>query len=89
MKIGEVVYSIAGRDNGRYYIITQIENEDRVKVADGEIKSIKNAKKKNVRHIKSCGYVLEKIAQKLINNEQVFDSEIKSALRSYKEGENN
>lgn len=89
MKIGEVVYSIAGRDSGRYYIITEIENEDRVKVADGEIKSIKNAKKKNVRHIKSCGYVLEKIAQKLINNEQVFDSEIKSALRSYKEGENN
>lgn len=89
MKIGEVVYSIAGRDSGRYYIITEIENEDRVKVADGEIKSIKNAKKKNIRHIKLSGDVLEKIAQKLINNEQVFDSEIKSALRSYKEGENN
>ncbi len=89
MKIGEVVYSIAGRDSGRYYIITEIENEDRVKVADGEIKSIKNAKRKNIRHIKSSGDVLEKIAQKLINNEQVFDSEIKSALRSYKEGENN
>ena len=89
MKIGEVVYSIAGRDTGRYYIITEIENEDRVKVADGEIKSIKNAKRKNIRHIKSSGDVLEKIAQKLINNEQVFDSEIKSALRSYKEGENN
>ena len=89
MKIGEVVYSIAGRDSGRYYIITEIENEDRVRVADGEIKSIKNAKRKNIRHIKSSGDVLEKIAQKLINNEQVFDSEIKSALRSYKEGENN
>ena len=89
MKIGEVVYSIAGRDSGRYYIITEIENEDRVKVADGEIKSIKNAKRKNIRHIKSSGDVLEKIAQKLINNEQVFDSEIKSALRSYTEGENN
>ena len=43
MRIGEVVCSIAGRDNGRYYIITEIESKDRVKVADGEIKSIKNA----------------------------------------------
>ena len=89
MRIGEVVCSIAGRDNGRFYIITEIESKDRVKVADGEIKSIKNAKVKNIKHIKETGDVLEKIAQKLENGDQVFNSEIKSALRSYKEGENN
>lgn len=89
MRLGEIVFSIAGRDKDRYYVVVAIENESRVKVADGEFKSIKNAKLKNVKHIKSSEVVLEKIEQKLMDGDQVFDTEIRSALRSYNEGVKN
>ena len=89
MRLGEIVFSIAGRDKDRYYVVVSIENESRVKVADGEFKSIKNAKLKNVKHIKSSEVVLEKIEQKLMDGDQVFDTEIRSALRSYNEGVKN
>ena len=89
MKIGEIVSSTAGRDNGRFYVVIAIDGEDRVKVSDGEKRSMKNAKLKNTKHLNATGHILDKIAQKLIAGEQVFDTELRSALRSYNEGAKN
>lgn len=89
MKLGEIVFSVAGRDKDRYYVVVAEEEDKKVRVADGEFKSIKNAKLKNIKHVKSSGVILEKIAQKLIDGDQVFDTEIRSALRSYNEGVKN
>ncbi len=85
MELGEIVYSIAGRDQDRFYAVVEIDGDDRVKIADGELRRIKRAKLKNVKHLKSTGDVLEKIALKLRSGAQVFDAELKSALRFYTE----
>ena len=89
MRLGEIVSSEAGRDKDRFYVVVAVEEGNRVRVADGEFKSIKDAKLKNIKHVKSSGVILEKIAQKLIEGDQVFDTEIRSALRSYNEGVKN
>lgn len=83
MELGEIVYSKAGRDRGRYFAVVEIVGEGFVKVADGDIRRIKNAKLKNVRHLRSTGDRLEKIADKLARGAQVFDRELYSALRMY------
>lgn len=88
MEIGSIVYSKAGRDQGAYYAVVEIVDENTVRIADGNLRHIKNAKLKNVKHLQSTGDVLEKIAEKIKNDAQVFDQELFSALRFYNDNNN-
>lgn len=83
MKLGQIVISAAGRDEGKCFAIVELVNEDYVRIADGDYRTIKNAKLKKTKHLKSNGEMLDKIAEKLENGAIVFDSELKSALRAY------
>ncbi len=83
MELGNIVYSKAGRDQGGYYAVVEVVDENTVKIADGDTRHIRNAKTKNVKHLQSTGDTLEKIADKLQNGMQVFDAELYSALRFY------
>ena len=83
MKPGDVVYSKSGRDGGRYFAVVAVEDERFVRIADGHIRRLKNAKRKNVIHLKETGDRLERIAEKLETGVQVFDSELYSALKLY------
>lgn len=85
MELGQVVFSKAGRDSGRYYAVIEIVDENTVKIADGNLRHIKSAKVKNVKHLQSNGEILEKIAEKLKIGNQVFDAELFSALRIFNE----
>ncbi|MCM1306688.1 MAG: KOW domain-containing RNA-binding protein [Bacteroides sp.] len=85
MELGQIVYSKAGRDSGKYFCVVEILGEDRVKIADGNLRRIKKAKTKNVKHLSSDGDLLAKVADKLKNGQQVFDAELFSALRFYNE----
>ena len=85
MEIGQVVYSKAGRDAGRYYAVVELVDETRVRIADGDLRRIKRAKLKNVKHLSTDGDILERIAEKLKSGAQVFDAELRSALRFYNE----
>lgn len=83
MELGTIVYSIAGRDSGRFYTVVEIVDDTFVKIADGDLRRIDNPKLKKIKHLKSQGEFLPKIAEKLIANKKIFDAELKSALRSY------
>lgn len=85
MELGQIVYSKAGRDSGKYYCVVEIVSDDRVKIADGDLRRIKHSKTKNIKHLQSDGDVLAKIADKIKNGQQVFDAELFSALRFYNE----
>lgn len=83
MELGQVVYSKAGRDAERYYAVVELVDETRVKIADGDLRRIKKAKLKNIKHLGTDGEILEKISAKLKEGTQVFDAELFSALRQY------
>jgi large subunit ribosomal protein L14e len=83
MELGQIVYSKAGRDSGRYFAVVEIVDDDYVKIADGKLRKLKNAKLKKVKHLKTNGDRLEKIAHKLNSGTQVFDAELRSALRAF------
>ncbi len=78
-----MVYSKAGRDAGRYYAVVELVDDTRVRIADGDLRRIKRAKLKNIKHLGTDGEVLEKISAKLKDGAQVFDAELYSALRLY------
>ena len=46
MELGQVVYSIRGRDSGRFYVVVEKVDSDFVKIADGKLRRIKSPKLK-------------------------------------------
>ena len=60
MRPGDVVYSKSGRDSGRYFAVVATEGEKFVRIADGDVRRIRNATLKNVRHLKATGDRLER-----------------------------
>jgi ribosomal protein L14E/L6E/L27E len=83
IQIGDVVLSLKGRDSGRCYVVAEIVSSEYVKIADGEKHVLEKTKLKKIKHLRKNGDRLDSIGEKLIEQKQVFDSEIRSALRSY------
>jgi large subunit ribosomal protein L14e len=81
--LGSVVLSTAGRDKGRFFIVVEIVDGNYVRIADGEYRPQENAKLKKIKHLKANGDTVSKLAEKFGEGKQVFDAEIRSALRAY------
>lgn len=81
--IGEIVYSRAGRDGGRYYLVSEIVDDKFVKIVDGDVRRLDKAKLKKIKHLKATGEVIENIAEKFVKGTKVYDAEIFSALRRF------
>ena len=78
-----VVFSLKGRDTGVCYAVVGYKDATTVWVSDGFKHKLAQPKLKNIRHLKFEGAVLTSIAQKIEENKKVFDSELRSALRTY------
>lgn len=83
IKVGSVVFSKAGRDQGKFYIVMEIVDDNYVKIADGDLRRVDAPKLKKIKHLVNQGDVIEKLAEKFDESKKVFDAEVKSALRSY------
>ncbi len=83
ISIGEIVFSRAGRDEGRYYLVSEIVDDNYVKIVDGDVRRLAKAKLKKIKHLKPTGEVIENIAAKFVNGTRVYDAEIFSALRRF------
>jgi large subunit ribosomal protein L14e len=66
VKVGQLVKSRSGRDKDRYFLVYQVmEEKSYVCLVDGEKRSIKNPKLKNMRHIQVTNKVAEEFAEKI------------------------
>ena len=83
IKVGLFVKSKQGRDKNNVYIVKSIENK-KVCLVDGNFKTIKKPKVKNIKHIESLNEVCEKLAKKFNENTNVYDAEVYSAIRKFK-----
>ncbi|MCQ1530919.1 hypothetical protein SDC9_175616 [bioreactor metagenome] len=89
MQPGQIVYSTAGRDEGRKFIVLSIIDDNYVYISDGDLRKVDKPKKKKFKHLKSTGIIADLIKEKLLSNIKVEDCEIKKylALLSKKEQE--
>ena len=53
IKLGSVVFSTAGRDSGRFYVVVEIVDDKFVKIADGDLRRIATPKIKKIKHVKT------------------------------------
>lgn len=78
MEIGQIVYSIRGRDKGRYALIVDIEGKF-VYICDGVLRRLDKPKKKNTSHVKVIKENDLKLKQKIIDRE-LSNKEIQNIL---------
>ena len=78
--VGRVCLSKSGRDKDRYFMITQVIDENYVMIADGVMRKLNKTKKKKIKHLSMKPIVLDVIAGKLETGSKVFDAELKNAI---------
>ncbi|NLB90893.1 MAG: RNA-binding protein [Clostridiales bacterium] len=79
-QVGRIVKSIQGRDQGRYFVVTKIDEKGNVYITDGKTHTVDVSKKKNVKHVKATPVLLEQIQKQLAQGEKLENHQIRQAL---------
>ncbi|HHV95100.1 MAG TPA: RNA-binding protein [Clostridiaceae bacterium] len=80
---GELVISKAGRDAGRVFVVVKNVDENYVLISDGDLRKIEKPKKKKIKHIESCGIIIDSIKERLENNIRVTNADIRKQIKAY------
>lgn len=80
--IGRVVYSKAGRDKDKNYVVVGILNEDFVYIADGNLRKIEKPKKKKLKHLIFTEKIAEDIRNMILTGQKINDSAIRKFLEA-------
>ncbi|MCL1925274.1 MAG: KOW domain-containing RNA-binding protein [Defluviitaleaceae bacterium] len=81
IQIGQIVFSKQGRDKGKAFIVTSIE-ENFVFLVDGKLRKIINPKKKKLMHIQRTNYIDSGMKEKILA-ENYLDSDFKTAIKNF------
>lgn len=79
LRVGQIVKSIAGHDQGRFYVIIAVE-KNRVAIADGKLRKLEKPKAKNTLHVSPTASELDLAAV-------TTDKKLREALRAFTVGE--
>ena len=80
---GQIVSSIAGRDNGRHYIVVKVDSPDEVWVADGKYRTLERPKRKKAKHLQKQNVIIHDLNEKLTQGEKVYDSALREVLKRF------
>ena len=78
--LGQVVFSKAGRDAGKRFVIVGIVDSMYVVISDGNLRSIEKPKKKKKKHLELSETVIESIGNRLLTGQKVSNADIRKAL---------
>ena len=77
---GRVVLSTQGRDEGRYFIVLEVIDENFVRMADGLTRKLDHPKKKKVKHLRPKPIVVN-VDGSTLPNKRLQDSDLRRYLR--------
>ncbi len=87
MQPGQIVKSLAGRDQGKIYLIIGFHTDGRALLAEGRMWTINKPKKKNVKHLQPYRCVLPEIEEG-IRRGDLNDNAVRNALNNLFSREN-
>ena len=82
INISDIVKSTAGNDKGSVLMVLDIQGEFLV-LADGKKRRIEKPKRKKRKHTEFISVVNSPIKQKLLQGEEVLNSEIRKTLSQF------
>jgi len=83
--IGRFVWSKAGRDKDRLFIIIDVTDDAHVLIADGDLRPAGKPKKKKLKHLKVTSKTAEEISQAILNRKRLTDDDLRKAVQWYLE----
>lgn len=84
--IGQIVQILRGRDESKYAIvISQLQDDKFVLVADGDKRKFDRPKKKNVLHLKFVDYVSQEVRKSILDTGRVTNSKLRYAMNKFLE----
>lgn len=88
IQCGQIIKSKAGRDQGKFFIILDIQDEY-VYLVDGQTRRVENPKKKKIKHIQPTKIVIETINHKIENDIRLTNADIRKELIVYQKNLDN
>ncbi|HHT50250.1 MAG TPA: hypothetical protein GXZ78_02100 [Eubacteriaceae bacterium] len=78
--LGQVVWSKAGRDKGRFMVVVENIDSQYVKISDGKVHKIETPKKKKVKHLAKTNHIIYSLQEKLKTGQNINNAEIRKNL---------
>lgn len=78
-KIGQMAEATAGHDTGKVYVIIDVQGE-RLYLADGKRKTVKEPKVKNICHVRRMNYIDPVIEAKIDQQISLDDETVQEAV---------
>lgn len=78
--IGRIVYSKAGRDKDKYFMILDVLNEEFVYLVDGDLRRLEKPKKKKIKHLIFTDKFCEEVKDIILKGKRLNDSIIRRVL---------
>lgn len=79
--LGRVVFSKAGRDKDKIFIIVNIIDRNYVLLADGNLRTESKPKKKKLRHLRFTDIIAEEIKSDIVSGKKLNNSTIRRFLQ--------
>ncbi len=80
---GDIVYSKAGRDKDKPFVVLSVVDSQFVLLADGRLRRVDQPKKKKIKHLLKSGYSSAYIAEKLAEGAKVTNPDLKKVLAEF------
>ena len=80
---GEIVFSKAGRDKERPFVVLEVIDTQYVLLADGRLRRVDQPKKKKIKHLLKSGHAAQDIQEKLNAGMKVTNPDLKRALTAF------
>lgn len=79
---GDLILSLAGRDQGRLFFVLRLEGEYAFLV-DGKLRKIENPKRKKQKHLQFAARIDSTVAERIRSGDKVLNSELRRDLAIY------
>ena len=78
--IGRIVYSKAGRDKDKYFMILDVLNEEFVYLVDGDLRRLERPKKKKIKHLIFTDKICDEVKDIILKGKRLNDATLRKAL---------
>ncbi len=78
--IGRIVYSKAGRDKDKYFMIFDVLNEEFVYLVDGDLRRLERPKKKKIKHLIFTDKFCDEVKDIILKGKRLNDATVRKAI---------
>lgn len=80
LSAGDIVYSKAGRDKDKIFVVLEVLDFQYVSIADGSLRKVQNPKRKKIKHLEKTNLKASYIESKLAEGNKITNTDIRRIL---------